>query len=46
MTNKMDGSFLFGGGMTASYNTELEVCKTKHLIDYKTLTYWIDNDLR
>jgi len=46
MTNKMDGLFAFGGGASESYNTEFEVCKTKHSIDYKIVTDWIDNDLK
>jgi len=46
MTNKMDSIFIFGGGASTSYNTELEVCKTKHSIDYKTVTEWINNDLK
>ena len=46
MTNKMDGLFLFGIGTSSSYNTELEVCKTKHSNDYKTLTDWIDNNVK
>jgi hypothetical protein len=44
--NKMDGLFLFGGGVYESYNTELEVCKIKHLSDYKIVTDWIDNELK
>jgi hypothetical protein len=46
MMNKMDGLFLFGGGVYESYNTELEVCKIKHLSDYKIVTDWIDNELK
>ena len=46
MTNKMDGLFVFVGGVSSSYNTELEVCKTKHSIDYKKVTDWIDNELK
>jgi hypothetical protein len=45
MMNKTDGLFLFGGGASRSYNTELEVCKIKHLRDYKIVTDWIDNEL-
>jgi hypothetical protein len=41
----MDGFFLICGGASSSYNTELEVCKSKHSIDYKTITDWIDNNL-
>ena len=46
ITNKMDGLFVICGGSSSSYNTELEVCKTKHSIDYKTVTDWIDNNLK
>ena len=46
MTNKMDGLFVFVGGASTSYNSEFEVCKTKHSIDYKTVTDWIDNNLK
>lgn len=46
MTNKMDGLILFGGGASRSYNTEVEVCKIKHFSDYKTVTDWIDNELK
>jgi len=42
----MDGLFVICGGSSSSYNTELEVCKTKHSIDYKTVTDWIDNNLK
>jgi hypothetical protein len=42
----MDGIFFLGGGAFESYNTEIEVCKTKHLSDYKTVTDWIDNELK
>ena len=45
MTNKTNSFFLLGGGGSTSYNTECEVCKTKHPIDYKTVTDWIDNNL-
>ena len=46
MTNKMDGLFLFGGGTYQSYNTEIEVCKTENLGDYKTVAELIDNELK
>jgi hypothetical protein len=46
MTNKTDGFFFFGSGSAQPKNTELEVCKTKHLSDYKTVTDWIDNELK
>jgi len=36
MTNKMNCS--------KSYNTEVEVCKTKNLSDYKIVTDWLDNE--
>ena len=46
MTNNMDGIFIFAGGSFQSYNTEIKVCKTKHLNDYKTVSDWIDNELK
>ena len=46
MSNKTDGIIIFGGGSSQSYNTEVEVCKTKHLSDYKKVTDWIDNELK
>jgi hypothetical protein len=46
MTNKMDAFFMFGGGISQSYNTEIEVCKTKNLNDYNIITQWIDNELK
>jgi hypothetical protein len=46
MTNNMDGLFVFAGGSFQSYNTEIKVCKTKHLNDYKTVSDWIDNELK
>ncbi len=42
MANKMYGLFAFGIGTSEAYNTELEICKTKHSIDYKTVTDWIN----
>lgn len=35
---------LYGG--FNSYNAEVEVCKTKHLNDYKIVTDWIDKELK
>ena len=46
MTNKTSGLYIFGGGEYKSYNTEVEVCKTKNLSDCKTVTDWIDNGLK
>lgn len=46
MTNKTDGFIIFGGGSSSSYNTNMEVCKIKHASDYKTVTDWINNDLK
>jgi hypothetical protein len=46
MTNKIDGFLIFGGGGCQSYNTVVEVCKTNNLSDYKTVTDWIDNELK
>jgi len=45
MTNKTNGFIIFGGGSSQSYNTEIEVCKTKNLSDYKTVNDWINNGL-
>lgn len=46
MSNKTDGIIIFSGGTFHSYNTEVEVCKTKNLSDYKKVTDWIDNELK
>lgn len=46
MTNKMNCFFILGGGSFESYNTEVELCKTKNLSDYKIVTDWIDNELK
>ena len=46
MTNKMNCFFILGGGLSKSYNTEVEVYKTKNLSDYKIVTDWIDNELK
>jgi hypothetical protein len=46
MTNKTSGFVIFGGGDYYSCNTEVLVCKTEHLSDYKTVTDWIDNELK
>ena len=45
MSNKFRGSFLFSEGSIQSHNTELEVCKTEHPSDYKTVADWIDNEM-
>lgn len=36
----------FGVGLSQSYNTDIEVCKTKNLSDYETVTHRIDNELK
>lgn len=41
MTNKTHGLLVFGVGGHESYNTEVEICKTKHSSDYKIVTDWI-----
>lgn len=47
MTNKTNGVLIFAiGGLSYSYNTKVEVCKTKNLSDYETVTDWIDNELK
>ena len=46
MTNKTDGILIFCGGSYESYNTEVKVCKTENLSDYKKVTDWIDNELK
>ena len=48
VSNKFDGFkwdvFGFGVGTIASHNSEIEVCETKHLNDYKILSDWINNN--
>jgi hypothetical protein len=34
----------FGLGNISSYTSEIEVCETKHPIDYKIVTDWIDKN--
>lgn len=34
----------FGVGTIHSYTSEIEVCKTKHSIDYKIVTNWINTN--
>jgi len=34
----------FGIGNISSYSAEIEVCETKHSIDYKILSDWIDKN--
>ncbi len=46
MTNEINSILLFGSGGSESYNTKVEVCKTKNLDDFKTVTDWINNDLQ
>uniref|UniRef100_A0A6C0E3Z4 Uncharacterized protein n=1 Tax=viral metagenome TaxID=1070528 RepID=A0A6C0E3Z4_9ZZZZ len=47
VSNKFDGFKwdvgVIGIGTIASHNSEIEVCETKHPIDYKILSEWIDN---
>ena len=46
VSNKLDGTSwnvpVFGFGTISSYNTEIEVCETKHSSDYKIVSRWID----
>jgi len=34
----------FGVGNISSYASEIEVCETKHSIDYKIVSDWIDKN--
>ena len=47
MSNKFDGSKWsvagFGIGTISSYNSEIEVCESKHSNDYKIVSNWINN---
>ena len=47
VSNTFDGSKWsiagFGMGTISSYNSEIEVCETKHSSDYKKISDWIDN---
>lgn len=45
-SNKMKGNLILGGGTIKSYNTEIEVCKTKQFSDYKIVTEWINDELK
>ena len=36
--------FGFGRGIFLSHTGEIEVCKTKHSVDYKKVTDWIDKN--
>ena len=38
------GIGVFGLGNITSYNSEIEVCETKHATDYKIVTDWIDKN--
>ena len=46
MCNTFDGSNWsiggFGSGNISSYNSEIEVCETKHSSNYKIISDWID----
>lgn len=48
ITKRVDGvnwSFVgFGIGNISSYINEIEVCETKHSIDYKKVTEWIEKN--
>ena len=42
---KIDGGIgWFGLGNISSYTSEIEVCETKHLIDYKIVSDWISKN--
>lgn len=43
LTNKT--LILMNTASIETYNTEIEICKNKHLNDYKIITDWIDNNL-
>ena len=40
---KMDGWLLFTSGSVESKNTEINVCKTEHPIDYQVVKEWVRN---
>ena len=46
-SNKFDGSGWklpgFGIVTISSYNSEIEICETKHSSDYKIVSDWINN---
>ena len=46
VSNNFDGSKWsiagFGMGTISSYNSEIEVCETKHSSDYKIVSEWIN----
>ena len=48
VSKKVDGFFWgiggFGIGNFYSYTSEIEVCQTKHSIDYKIVSDWIDKN--
>lgn len=48
ITKRVDGvnwGFVgFGIGNISSYINEIEVCETKHSIDYKKVTEWIEKN--
>jgi hypothetical protein len=46
VSNKFEGSNMFGTSNVSSYNSRIEVCETKNSIDYKILYDWIDNNYR
>lgn len=50
VSNKFDGSNWFGPligkGIISSYNSEIEICETKHSSDYKILNDWIVNETK
>jgi hypothetical protein len=47
VSNRLDGFKwdigVFGLGSITSYNSEIEVCETKHSTDYKIISDWINN---
>ena len=46
MSNKFEGSYFSifgsGNGTISSHHYEITICGTKHSIDYKILSDWID----
>ena len=43
-SNSFSGQFLLSFGYITTYNTTLELCKTKDKADYDTITEFINNE--